>query len=90
MRVLADAIMEAHGIGDKIVKLDAPWFGDLPPDQVLEVAKGKLESVLIVGIEKGEGDEPKRYYASSTHLSLGDVIYEMELFKHKIMAGDFG
>lgn len=34
---------------------------DLPPDQVLEQAMGKLETVLIIGYDK-EGEE---YFASS-------------------------
>lgn len=75
---------------DNVVPLKAPRFGQIPVDEVLEMAKGKLETVLVIGIEAGGADEPKRYYASSDQMTLAGVIYEMELFKHKILAGDFG
>lgn len=33
----------------EIIVLDVPTTLDLPPDRVLEAAKGKLENVMLVG-----------------------------------------
>lgn len=73
-----------------VVKFGGEWFGKIPADMVLQEAIGKLEAVLIIGVVKGDSDEPKRHYACSDQLSLGGAMYEMELFKHKILAGEFG
>jgi len=36
----------------KVVDIDTNYHGDLPPDQVLDGAKGALERVIVLGITK--------------------------------------
>lgn len=56
----------------------------IPPDDVLEGARGKLERVLIIGRD-AEG-EP--YYASS-YCEKADLLFAIERMKHKLLSGDF-
>lgn len=67
---------------DNVVDFTGLTVLPIPPDQVLEGAKGKLSSVIIIGIEKEEDSEgnPYRYYASSGGTN-GENLWEAELFK---------
>lgn len=53
---------------------------DLPPDGLLEAAKGKLTEVVILGFTE-DGDE---YFASSKG-GAGDVLYHLERAKYNLM-----
>ena len=53
---------------------------DLDPDRILEAAKGKMESVLIIGFTT-EGAE---YFASSK-ADAEYPIYMVERAKHRLM-----
>lgn len=55
-----------------VVPIDTDFYGDLPPDQVLEGAKGQLERVVVLGITK-EGEiwiSDTQGTVSSTNLML--------------------
>lgn len=54
---------------------------DLPPDRVLDAAKGKLESVVIIGWTE-DGEE----YFASTDPDSGSVIWLLERFKKALLA----
>lgn len=53
---------------------------DLPADQVLEGAVGKMESVVIIGYAK-DGTE----YFASTLADGADVLWLLERCKHSLM-----
>jgi hypothetical protein len=53
---------------------------DIPPNKVLTKAVGKLETVLIIGIDT-EGNE---YFASSVS-DGGTCVWMIERAKHKLM-----
>jgi cell wall assembly regulator SMI1 len=57
---------------------------DINPEGVLEGAKGKLGSVLVLGYD-GDG----KLYAASSTADLGSLILLMEKFKHKVVVGDY-
>lgn len=66
-------------MGDLVI-----WHGvtklDLPPDRLLDMAKGKLESVVLIGFDK----DGELYFASSK-ADGGDVLWFMELAKKKLL-----
>ena len=55
---------------------------DLPPDRVLDGAKGKLEGLVILGYDK-EGNE----YFASTYADGGDVLWLLERCKVNLLTG---
>ena len=57
---------------------------DIPPDQILENNKGKLESVLIMGWTK-DGD----FMAASSQADGGEVLWLMELCKKRLLQNVF-
>ncbi|MDD5084232.1 MAG: hypothetical protein PHT88_04895 [Candidatus Moranbacteria bacterium] len=57
----------------------------IDPDNVLEGAKGELAEVLVIGHCKDGSD----WFAASTS-DGGKLLWLLELFKHKLMRGDFG
>lgn len=54
---------------------------DLPPDRILESAKGKLEGVVLIGFDK-DGE----VYAASSYADGGEVMWLLEACKIKMMA----
>jgi hypothetical protein len=56
---------------------------DLPPDRILEGAKERLESVVIIGYTN-EGEE---YFASSI-ADGGTVLWLMEKFKMRLLEAE--
>lgn len=60
------------------------WRGvtkhDLPPDRVLENAKEKLKSVVIMG-----WDQDDEIYFASSLADSGDVMWLMEWAKKKLL-----
>lgn len=58
---------------------------DLPPDQILEQAVGKLEGVIVIGFSKDESE----YFASS-YADGGTALWLLERCKKKLLeiAGD--
>lgn len=63
-----------------VVNLDVITTLPLDPDRILEAAVGKLERVLVIGVDK-DGDE---YFASSDP-DGGTAVWDMERAKFKLM-----
>jgi hypothetical protein len=55
------------------------------PDHVLERAKGVYDSVFIIGYDK-DGNIDQR---ASTNLKPSEVNYLIDIFKHKLLNGDY-
>lgn len=55
------------------------------PDAVLEQAVGEYESVFVIGLDK-EGALEVR---SSTNLDHKEILWLMEVFKSKLLKGDY-
>ena len=64
----------------KVYTFDGMTKNDIDADFVLEAAKGKMDNVLVLGIDK-EGNE---YFAASSS-DLGDALLIVELFKKRIV-----
>lgn len=64
----------------KVVKLNAPYYGNLQPDQILEGARGKLTGVLLIGVD----DEGEPYCASS-YGDAGTNLILIERFKQFLL-----
>ena len=56
------------------------------PDNVLEQAMGQYKSVLIIGWDNDDNFDAR---ATLDLKDGGDVLWLMELFKFKLMNGDF-
>ena len=64
----------------KIIPIGGVTRLDLPPDRILEAAKGKMEGVVIVGFDK-DGE----VYAASSYADGGRVMWLLEACKTKMM-----
>lgn len=53
---------------------------DLPPDQILEAAMGKMESVILIGY-----DENGEHYFASNIADGGTCIWLVEQFKRELL-----
>ena len=53
---------------------------DLPPDRVLDGAKGQLEGLVILGYDK-DGEQ----YFASTYADGGDVLWLLEKCKQALL-----
>lgn len=68
----------------KVIPFNGITKMDLPPERILEAAKGKdLEGVIIIGYDK-EGGE---YFASS-YADGGTVLWLIERCKLALLTGD--
>jgi hypothetical protein len=54
---------------------------DLPPDRILDQAKGQLQGVVIIGYD----NEGKEFFASS-YADGGTVLWLMERLKKQLLA----
>ena len=72
---------------DNVEYLDAPPNMDIPPERVLDGAKGQVDTVLVLGWN----DEGEFYMAASTGKAK-DLIFMVERFKaayfQAMMEGD--
>ena len=66
--------------GAKIIYFTGITKLDLPPDQILEAAVGKMEGVVIMGWD-AQGDE---YFASS-YADGGTVLWLLERMKKQLL-----
>lgn len=64
----------------KVIPLGGVTRLDLPPDRILEGAKGQLEGVVVMGWDKDGG----QYFASSL-ADGGDVLWLLESCKKALM-----
>jgi len=55
------------------------------PDAVLEQAVGEYGAVLIIGWDKAGSLDVR----SSTNLNHKDILWLMEVFKNKLLSGDY-
>lgn len=60
----------------EVVILNCVTRLDLPPDRILDAAKGKLESVAVIGWDK----DGEAYYSTSL-ADGGDLLWLLEKFK---------
>lgn len=67
-------------IESNVVDLNVITTLDLDPDRLLQKALGKMDRVIIIGVDK-DGDE---YFASSCS-DGGTAIWDMERAKLKLM-----
>lgn len=64
----------------KIVPIGCVTYLDMPPDVILEAAKGKMEGVILVGFDK-DGE----LYFCSSYADGGTVMWLLELTKKKLL-----
>lgn len=67
-------------MSDNVIPLGCITRLDLPADTVLEGAKGKLSSVVLLGWTE-DGDE----YFASTDPDGGNVLWRLERAKHRLL-----
>lgn len=68
----------------KVIRLNTVTRLNLPPDVILEAAKGTLDGVVIMGYDKDGGGE---YFASS-YADGGDVLWLIERCKMALLSDD--
>ncbi len=66
---------------DNITNFPGITYLDIPPDRILDQAKGQLESVVVIGYTK-DGEE---YFASSV-ADGAEVLWVMERNRLKLLA----
>jgi hypothetical protein len=64
----------------EVVESGIPTTLDLPPDRILDAAKGKLDSVLVLGITTDE----EEYFASSS-ADAPSMLWLIERVKKTIL-----
>lgn len=64
----------------KIIPIRGVTKLDIPPDRILEAAKGQMEGVVIIGFDK-DGE----VYAASSYADGGTVMWLLEACKTKMM-----
>jgi hypothetical protein len=55
---------------------------DLPPDQVIEKAIGKLSMVVVIGLEVDSGD----FYAAAGGPNIPEALWLAELLKKMLLS----
>jgi len=74
-------------MNDNVIPIGGVTKLDIPADQVLEGAKGKLDKVIVIGWTKGaEGDEygEDEFFACSM-ADGGDALWLIERFKKALL-----
>ena len=64
-----------------VVKFTGVTFLDIPPDVILDGAKGKLESVIVIGYTN-DGEE---YFAASM-ADGADALWHLQRAAHKLLS----
>ena len=64
----------------KVIPLNCVTRLDLPPERVLDGAKGKLQGIVILGYDH-DGQE----YFASTYADGGEVLWLLERCKIKLL-----
>lgn len=75
---------EFQAVKNNIINFSDATLEDIPPERVLEAAKGELQQVLILGIEK---NDPEGFYFCSSTSDKRDSLWLVENFKHQLMNG---
>ena len=68
----------------KILKF-TPHDAAKNPDHILERAMGVYESVFVIGYDKNWDIDAR----ASTNLKPSDINYLIDIFKHKLLNGDY-
>lgn len=66
---------------DNILFFNGSTSIPLNPDRVLEAAKGKLERVVVVGFNDGDG-----VYVASSHNNVAEAAMLLELAKDQLLS----
>ena len=66
----------------KIIPFSGVTKLDMPPDVILEQAKGQLEGVLIIGYDNEGG-----LYTASSYADGGTALWLLEQTKHRLLHG---
>lgn len=70
-------------VKNNIIRINnEPTTLDIPPERVLEAAKGQLKTVLVLGVDKDDGEE--FYFCSSTS-DKKECLWLVDNFKHQLM-----
>lgn len=56
---------------------------DLPPDQILEAAKGELDGVLVIGFSKDD-----ELYTASSYADGPTVLWLLEMTKKRLLEAE--
>lgn len=64
----------------KVIPLGVVTRIDLPPDEILERAKGKVEGVVMIGFDKDNS-----FYFDSSYADGGTVLWLLERAKQRLM-----
>jgi len=67
----------------KVVEFTGTTIGEVDPDEVLKSPVGKLETAIVLGVEKETGEY---YFASSTRKN--ETLWIVEKFKQYLMELD--
>jgi hypothetical protein len=87
-RVIAHMALEIERLrrANKVVPLRVKTLQPIPADDVLSGALGKLDYVLVLGWEK----ETEKLWSATSDSDMGEALYVIGLFQHKLFRGDFG
>lgn len=60
-------------------------YGSRQPDVVLETEKGRFSALIVVGLDH----EDTLRVAATTNLTYAEILWHLEDFKRKLLAGDY-
>lgn len=66
---------------ENVVRFTGTTRLDLAPDDVLDAAKGEMESVIVLGF-----DHDGREYIYSSKADGADILWALERCKHRLMS----
>lgn len=72
---------QVEGSMAKVIPFTGITKLDMPPDYILEAAKGRCEGLVILGFDNDGGE-----YFTSSYADGGTVIWLLERCKAKLMA----
>jgi hypothetical protein len=72
---------ERYSVTDNVTNFTGITYLDIPPDRILDGAKGELESVIVIGYTK-DGEE---YFAASV-ADGAEVLWMLERNKLKLLS----
>jgi len=65
----------------KVIQMGGCTTVDIPPDTVLEAAKGKLDEVIVVGYSEENG-----YYFASSTSDRKEILWSLEQCKLELLS----
>lgn len=64
----------------EVVDFTGETLSDIEPDQILESAKGKMSSLILIG-ELKDGE----YYWSSSTFDIGAILLDLKKLEHYLI-----